>query len=184
MNAHSKIKLVAAPLASVLLLFSVGCAREAKKEAAAPAPPSYSVTMTTAAEEAKPISPSLAVSEEIAEACDLHFASIERAPKFEFDKSELLAADHDVLDRIAACVTTGPLTGRELHLVGRADPRGSEQYNFALGARRAASVSGYLAPLGVEPARLHHTSRGKLDATGTDELTWQIDRRVDILLVH
>jgi peptidoglycan-associated lipoprotein len=186
MNTHKSLALAAAPIAASLLLFSAGCGSSPKKDASTPAPkavPAYSITTTTGAE-TKPVSPSISVSDEIAEACDLHFENVASAPKFEFDRAELLEADHDVLQVIAACVTTGPLKGMGLRLVGRADPRGPEQYNLALGARRAASVARYLAPLGVEPERLNQTSRGELDAKGFDEATWQLDRRVDIHLAH
>ena len=66
-------------------------------------------------------------------------------------------------------MTSGPLQGRSLRLVGRADPRGETEYNFALGSARAGSVDTYLIDLGLDSARVSMTSRGKLDATGTDE---------------
>jgi peptidoglycan-associated lipoprotein len=55
------------------------------------------------------------------------------------------------------------------------------EYNFVLGEHRAGSVERYLEQLGVAKAKLSETSRGKLDATGTDENGWQRDRRVDLL---
>ena len=67
-------------------------------------------------------------------------------------------------------------------LIGRADPRGTEEYNLGLGSRRAASVSQYLARLGVGQPQLGVTTRGAIDATGTDESGWRQDRRVDIQL--
>jgi outer membrane protein OmpA-like peptidoglycan-associated protein len=129
-----------------------------------------------------PVSPSLNVAEEILNACNLHFNDIQSAPKFEFDKSELQPADEDVLAKIADCVTTGPLAGRELKLVGRADPRGTQKYNMALGARRANAISTFLNKQGVDRSSIHETSRGELDAVGKDETGWAVDRRVDILL--
>jgi len=49
-----------------------------------------------------------------------------------------------------------------------------------LGSSRASSVASYLAALGVSRSQMAETSRGKLDATGTDDTSWQLDRRVDI----
>jgi peptidoglycan-associated lipoprotein len=72
------------------------------------------------------------------------------------------------------------LRGRTLHLTGRADPRGENDYNMALGSSRAASVGSYLAALGVARLQIVQTSRGKLDATGHDETSWRLDRRVDV----
>jgi outer membrane protein OmpA-like peptidoglycan-associated protein len=95
---------------------------------------------------------------------------------------ELLPEDRDVLDQVAGCLSTGPLHGRTVQLVGRADPRGTEEYNLGLGARRAAGVREYLQHLGVSPGQLSQTTRGALDATGTDEAGWHDDRRVDLRL--
>lgn len=125
-------------------------------------------------------SATLQVGEDLRKACQLDVNSIERAPKFDFDQSVLLPNDRDTLDQIAKCVTTGPLQGRHLHLVGRADPRGEIEYNMVLGGSRAGSVRDYLIGLGVPTSNVSETSRGKLDATGTDEATWRLDRRVDV----
>ena len=89
-----------------------------------------------------------------------------------------------MLEQLATCMTTGPLKGKNVRLIGRADPRGTEQYNLALGSRRASSVNDYLQHLGVAPAQLSQTTRGALDATGTDEGGWANDRRVDLDLAH
>lgn len=122
------------------------------------------------------------VSSELTRLCNISFGNVDRAPKFDYDDAELLPQDRDVLEQIARCVTTGPLKGRKLALVGRADPRGEDEYNMVLGEHRAVSVSDYLAKLGVHSNKLGQTSRGKLDAEGTDEETWQRDRRVDVTL--
>jgi peptidoglycan-associated lipoprotein len=104
------------------------------------------------------------------------------APKFDFDSALLSASDRSELDQLAQCMTTGPLEGKDVQLVGRADPRGEAEYNMNLGAIRANSVKLYLAKLGVAGTRLETTSRGALDASGHDEATWAVDRRVDLRL--
>ncbi|HEY1960688.1 MAG TPA: OmpA family protein [Polyangiaceae bacterium] len=129
----------------------------------------------------RPVSPSINVSEQLLAACNMDLADVGKAPKFDFDKSDLLPADRAVLKKIAECFTTGPLKGKGLLLVGRADPRGTIAYNDRLGMRRANSVADFLEENGIEDRRIEHTSRGKRDATGTDEATWAIDRRVDVL---
>ena len=48
------------------------------------------------------------------------------------------------------------------------------------GATRADSVKRYLHDLGVQGNRVSASSRGELDATGTDDATWAVDRRVDV----
>jgi peptidoglycan-associated lipoprotein len=121
------------------------------------------------------------VSEDILRACEMNLDAIDKAPKFDFDKSDLLPADFDVLKQVAECFTTGPMKDARLRLVGRADPRGSVAYNDALGMRRATQAAAYLQQMGVDGSRIEQASRGKLDARGRDEASWAIDRRVDIL---
>ncbi len=133
-------------------------------------------------EQVEPASPAIAVGEDLMRACMLHIGAVEKAPKFEFDRAELQASDQDVLRQIGDCFTTGPLKDAKLRLVGRADPRGTVEYNEGLGLRRAKEVSTFLESLGVDASRIEQESRGKLDALGTDEATWAIDRRVDVLL--
>ena len=144
---------------------------------ATPPPP------TTGSTERKAVGSSLTVSEDIYRLCHLEAASpTDAAPKFAFDQSLITKEDAVVLDKIAVCMTTGPLAGKRVKLTGRADPRGPEEYNLSLGAHRAHAVADYLVKENVHNADLNETSRGALDATGTDEETWAKDRRVDLAL--
>jgi peptidoglycan-associated lipoprotein len=127
------------------------------------------------------VSPGLAIGSDILAACGIK-AVPSANPKFDYDKDELTEEDRKVLDQIATCLTTGALKGKAVSLIGRADPRGTEEYNLGLGSRRSESVSQYLGRLGVQKPQLGQTTRGALDATGTDETGWQQDRRVDIQL--
>lgn len=164
---------------------AVGCSHDKPPVAPSPTPPPMAAK---APEPAAPIpapvavSPNLSVAGDLARQCALRFNSTPQAPKFDFDRFELLPEDRDVLDQVATCLTSGPLHGRTVQLVGRADPRGTEEYNMGLGARRASSVREYLQHLGVSPGQLSQTTRGALDATGTDEAGWHEDRRVDLRL--
>lgn len=147
------------------------------------APPATAEVTEPAANPATvPVSPHVAVASDLARQCALRFNSTPQAPKFDFDRFELLPEDRDVLDQVATCLTTGPLHGQTVQLVGRADPRGTEEYNLGLGTRRADNVREYLQRLGVSVRQLSETTRGALDATGTDEAGWRIDRRVDLQL--
>jgi peptidoglycan-associated lipoprotein len=144
-------------------------------EPPAPPPPAPPPPPTT------PVSPSVAVTKDILEECKLQLDSVEHAPKFDFDQSELLPADVEVLSKIADCFVSGPMKGRNMALVGRADPRGTTKYNDALGMRRATSVQDYLVKAGMDAGAIERSSRGKRDAVGTDEASWATDRRVDVL---
>ena len=132
----------------------------------------------------RPVSPSINLGEELLAACKLDLGNIDKAPKFEFDHSELLPEDTAVLDQLIQCLTTGALKDASLELTGRADPRGTVDYNDKLGLRRANSVDAYLGAHGVGWQRLDVQTRGERDATGTDEATWAVDRRVDITLAR
>jgi peptidoglycan-associated lipoprotein len=125
---------------------------------------------------------SVRVTDDIRKLCHIQVDNVDRAPKFDYDDADLLPEDRDVLEQIARCVTTGPLKGRHLSLVGRCDPRGEDEYNMVLGEYRAETVHDYLAKLGVDPAQMAKTSRGEIDAEGKDEDGWRRDRRVDIAL--
>jgi peptidoglycan-associated lipoprotein len=118
----------------------------------------------------------LAIDPEIARACGLD------AAYFDFDSSAIAGPAAKVLDDLATCLTRGPLAGRALKLVGHADPRGETTYNFGLGQRRAGSVAEYLQARGMAADRIATSSRGEIDATGVDETSWQLDRRVEVLL--
>jgi peptidoglycan-associated lipoprotein len=122
------------------------------------------------------------VDDSIIKACDLKQSTPEQAPKFDFDSEQLSESEKAILEQIAKCLTTGPLKGRAVDLIGRADPRGESEYNMTLGAKRARSAHAFLASLGVASEKLFDTSRGELDATGTDEQGWRNDRRVDVKL--
>jgi peptidoglycan-associated lipoprotein len=87
-----------------------------------------------------------------------------------------------VLNKLVACFTTGKLGGRTMRLVGHADPRGEAEYNMVLGGKRADNVKVYLAAQGLPDRQAETTSRGEMDATGTDEPSWSEDRRVDVIL--
>ena len=103
-------------------------------------------------------------------------------PHFPFDSAAIRDQAADRLQLVAKCFVSGPLQGRTVKLVGRADPRGGDMYNLTLGQDRASSVAKFLESMGVQPKNISTTSRGSMDATGTDEEGWARDRRVDILL--
>lgn len=116
------------------------------------------------------------VDEEIARVCNLPTAH------FPFDSANITGSAADALDTLANCLGEGTLKNRSLKLIGHADPRGTVEYNFALGQRRAGRVAEYLAGQGIAEQRLATTSMGELEATGTDKKSWARDRKVQILL--
>ncbi len=164
------------------LLVCGACHHEKKAPTVPLAEPAPAATAQV--KQAVPVSNNLRAGDALVRQCSLHFANSQEAPKFSFDQAELTMQDRNVLEQIADCVTKGPLKGKKLQLVGRADPRGTEEYNLGLGDRRANNVSTYLERLGVSAAVLHTTTRGALDASGHDDASWQQDRRVDVDLMN
>jgi peptidoglycan-associated lipoprotein len=118
------------------------------------------------------------ISDEIKKACGISDAEA----FFAYDSANIRPEDKAVLAKLAVCFTTGPLKGREMRLVGHADNRGEDDYNMILGQKRADNVKGAIVSAGMTPAKALTTSRGELDATGSDEASWSKDRRVDIVL--
>jgi len=120
------------------------------------------------------------ISDEIRRACGITDADA----YFDFDSANVQAGARAVLEKLAQCFTDGPLKGRKMNLVGHADPRGEEEYNLVLGGRRADNVKRFLVAAKLPETQAATTSRGEMDATGTDEGGWSKDRRVDIVLAN
>jgi peptidoglycan-associated lipoprotein len=175
-------KVLAAALLLAIGLVSLACGDNPKPPPATPAPKPVDTTPTVTSAPSNNGNMAVNVDDAIMKACNLKFNNTEEAPKFGFDSEQLSDQEKAILEQIAKCLTTGPLKGRSVDLVGRADPRGETEYNMTLGAKRARAAHQYLAGLGVGNDHLFDTSRGELDATGTDEAGWQKDRRVDVKL--
>jgi peptidoglycan-associated lipoprotein len=99
---------------------------------------------------------------------------------FEFDAATLTKEAQDKLAVVAdILVKHQELTVR---IEGNCDERGSEQYNLALGQRRAEAGKKYLDQLGVKEKQITAISFGaeKPKANGHDEEAWKQNRRDDV----
>jgi peptidoglycan-associated lipoprotein len=96
---------------------------------------------------------------------------------FDYDASDVRADDLANLDRKAAILAANP--GVRVRISGHADERGSDEYNLALGMRRAASAKRHLESKGVEGARIEVISYGEERplGAGADEASWANNRR-------
>jgi peptidoglycan-associated lipoprotein len=157
---------------------SSACAHDAKPPQAPIAP--VGIALTSAPRPKSDDRGAVTMSPDLRKACGIEDTGA--APKFDFDSALLGPTDRSELDQLAKCMTSGPLAGKSVELVGRADPRGEAEYNMNLGAIRANAVEHYLAQLGIAGSRFTTTSRGSLDSQGHDEATWAVDRRVDLRL--
>jgi peptidoglycan-associated lipoprotein len=101
---------------------------------------------------------------------------------FESDQTDLTATGQSTLDKQARWLNQ---YGRYAFTVeGHADERGTREYNFALGARRAEAVKEYLIARGVNASRIHTISYGKERpvATCNDISCWSQNRRAVTVL--
>jgi peptidoglycan-associated lipoprotein len=78
---------------------------------------------------------------------------------FGFDKSNLTPESRAVLDRQAAWL--GKFSTNAVQVAGNTDERGTEEWNIALGQRRANAARDYLVAKGVASARITTISFGK-----------------------
>ncbi len=97
---------------------------------------------------------------------------------FEFDSHSLTASARRVLAENAECIRQK--SGR-ITLEGHCDERGTQEYNLALGERRANSVRRYLIDLGIPADRLRTVSYGKERPVDhrSNEDAWAQNRRVE-----
>lgn len=96
---------------------------------------------------------------------------------FATDRSDLTPEAQAVLRRQAEWLRQNPTI--QVRVEGHADERGTREYNLALGARRAESVTNYLSSLGVDRRRLQPVSFGKERPVETcsRDVCWAKNRR-------
>lgn len=101
---------------------------------------------------------------------------------FETDSTQLSPTSQATLDKQAAWLQQYPQYNFTIE--GHADERGTREYNFALGARRAETVKDYLIARGINPARIRTISYGKERpvATCNDDSCWSQNRRAVTVL--
>ena len=99
---------------------------------------------------------------------------------FDFDRSDIRADARDALRANAERIKSASGT---VTVQGHCDERGSEEFNRALGERRALAVEGYLSNLGVASSQLQTVSFGedRPAVSGHDESAWRYNRRADFV---
>lgn len=170
-------------LTGLLVLAAGVSACGGKERPAQDASTSSPVVATTepAASDAGAQEATVQISKQMRERCNLP-ESPDGAPRFDYDQSTLRSRGKNVLDDVAVCLRDGPLKGEVVTLVGRADPRGTADYNQDLAASRAAAARNYLVQMGVPAEQIKLMARGEAGAQGSNEETWALDRRVDLEL--
>lgn len=108
--------------------------------------------------------------------------ALEAMVHFDFDQSELRPQDRSILDAKVPILQANP--GVTLRIAGYTDERGSDEYNLALGQRRAATVKRYLVDHGISDTRIETVSYGEEHpiAQGSDESAWSQNRRAEFAI--
>jgi len=101
---------------------------------------------------------------------------------FDYDKSEIKEKDRAILQGIADFMKAFPAAKVEVE--GHCDERGTNEYNLALGNKRAAAALAYLKTLGIDEARFTTISFGKEKPLCTEakEACWSQNRRGEFKL--
>lgn len=102
---------------------------------------------------------------------------------FDFDKSDIRANQVERIEKNADFLKKSNTV--RIRIEGNCDERGTNEYNMALGERRAQSAKKYLVNLGVADARLETLSFGEEKPLlfGHDELSWDQNRRDDFVII-
>jgi peptidoglycan-associated lipoprotein len=103
---------------------------------------------------------------------------------FDYDASTLRADAQEALRSSAEWLRANPQYN--LLIEGHADERGTEEYNLALGDRRAFTARQYLESLGIASARIRTVSYGEERpfARGSNESAWSQNRRAHLVIVR
>ncbi len=102
---------------------------------------------------------------------------------FNYDQFDIGTADRDKLTRKAAIMRANPAL--RIRVVGHADERGSDEYNIALGMRRAVAAKDFMVRLGIDGSRVEVASLGEevpLDPTA-NEAAWAANRRGEFEII-
>jgi peptidoglycan-associated lipoprotein len=126
---------------------------------------------------------SLRGAEDAARAAGAARAQLLEPIHFELDRAEILASDRTLLDQKAAILTAN--RSLRIRIDGNADERGSDEYNLALGMRRAAQARRYLTERGIDSMRIAVASNGEEKPLCTEhqESCWSQNRRAEFVIV-
>ena len=178
-------KLIVFSLAFILVFaFFTGCKKKVKE---VPPPPQVK-EQPTAEKVEEPVMKEPALSEEEI----LMSKSLEQINReqplamihFDYDKSFIREDAKAVLESDAAWMKKFRTV--KVLVEGHCDERGTEEYNLALGEKRAKSTMDYLTSLGIGADRMRILSYGKSQplVTGHDEATWQKNRRAQFTIIE
>lgn len=102
---------------------------------------------------------------------------LEQMINFDYDQSSIRPGDAEILDTKLAILRANP--NLQISISGHCDERGSDEYNLALGNRRAIAARQYLVDRGIDESRVSTNSFGEerpLDSRSSED-AWARNRR-------
>lgn len=179
-------KLLILSLACMLVFaFTISCKK--KVEQTPPPPPQVKEQPKVEPVEKPPAPPRELTEEEIFENKTLEELNAEKPLQmvyFDFDKFFIRDDAKPVLESNAAFLKKWRSV--KVLIEGHCDERGTEEYNLALGEKRAKSAYDYLISLGISADRMKIISYGKSQPIdmGHDEMAWQNNRRGQFTIIE
>jgi peptidoglycan-associated lipoprotein len=163
---EKRIKEVVITIAIAALVGMQGCSHTKKETAAAP---------DTAAQQV--VAPESEDTDVMAE------GKILNTIYFNYDKADLQPSSIEVLKKIGAWLSKNP--EKKIRIEGHCDERGTDEYNIALGERRALAAKNYLSTMGISMQNITTLSFGeeKPAGPGHTEDAWSQNRRDEFKIV-
>jgi peptidoglycan-associated lipoprotein len=109
-------------------------------------------------------------------------AVLEAPVYFSFDRSDLEAQAREALEAKLGVLRSNPAV--RVRIIGHTDDRGSDEYNLALGQRRAAAAKRFLTQREIDTARIEIASVGEEQGVCADESEscWSRNRRAEFVV--
>jgi peptidoglycan-associated lipoprotein len=173
-------------LCALILFLAVSCKPKVKTQPPAPPPVKEKPKVEKVDEAAAVKQPALS-EEEIFMSKSLEEVNLEAPLKmihFDYDRYFIREDAKPALEANSNWLRK--FKSAKILIEGHCDERGTEEYNLALGEKRAKSAFDYIVSLGIPQDRLKIISYGKsqpLDTTH-NEISWQKNRRAQFLIIE
>jgi peptidoglycan-associated lipoprotein len=173
-------------IAPAVLSFVVGCKKKPSVETI-PAPAEQPVEAPARIEEPKPAPPPPTPKPtpppaKTVTAADLNAQRVLKTIYFDYDQYDLRTDAREMLASNVEWLKTN--SKWRLLIEGHCDERGTNEYNMALGDRRANAAKNYLVSAGVDASRVRTISYGEERPAdpGHDETAWTKNRRAEFII--
>lgn len=174
----------------LLMVFAVGCAKKYVTTSKEPVRPAE-ITEEAVKVEKEVVEEVVAPSGKEMEGEKLQESSVSMTDEealifkdvlFDFDKFNIRNDARLILDAIASYLKKN--AGISIIIEGHCDERGTNEYNLALGEKRAKAARDYLSSLGIFPARMSFVTYGEEKPLCTEqtESCWQKNRRAHFVV--